>query len=327
MTELHFYWDKWRMLLITGDPKSWRDAIGRLMEWLYAHGKFHEKNEALEGCLMLVNGKYKLVRHPMFWIEGQNKDTFNPNEYLYEKEGEEFASRDHWSYFIQYYKNTRNEEEFTDFISKVPRMRGMNLWMKTMKGSKWAEWWFYTLFTPGAYLGNIVSNLITWIGRLGLEESIHWWIESADPLFNEEINKGTRMQIELTRWQKKWQRIWVVLTPFYPIQNRGWQLKWLPASQRKERQKRILLRRTDRGNIIVRALFGDSHISDLELQKYPEVTGDRSGLKLNKSCDRDVRKIRNITNCYKKKLVWVLWDDNKISGKHSNYIHYNKPKP
>jgi hypothetical protein len=178
MTNPHFYWDAWKMLLITGDPKSWRDAIGRLMEYLYANGKFHERNEALEACCRLVDGKYVLYRHPIFWEPTENIDelTAEDTQYKWDKFGEELASRDHWSYFIQYKKNTLTEEQFADFISKVPRMRGMNLWMKTMKGSKWGEWWFYTLFNPGAYLGNILSNLITWIGRLGPEESIHWWI-------------------------------------------------------------------------------------------------------------------------------------------------------
>jgi hypothetical protein len=118
------------------------------------------------------------------------------------------------------------------------------------------------------------------------------------------------MQLEMTGWQKTWRRIWVTLTPFYPIQNRAWQLKWLPDSKRKERQKRILLRRTDRGNIIVRALFGDTHISELELQKYPEVKGDRSGVKMNKSCDRIIEKIHNKENCYKKLLAWRLHNEN-----------------
>jgi hypothetical protein len=118
------------------------------------------------------------------------------------------------------------------------------------------------------------------------------------------------MQISLSKWQKWWCRRWVILTPFYPIQNRAWQLKWLPDSKRKERQKRILLRRTDRGNIIVRALFGDTHISDFELRSYVETTGDVSGVKLNKSCDRHVTKIHNVKNCYKKKLAWKLHYEN-----------------
>lgn len=309
MSNPHFIWDKFGFLLVFRDPKSWRDAIGRLMEYLYAHGKFHEKNEALESCLTLINGKYVLVRHPLFLIEGQN---FDPAEYQYDKIGEELASRDHWSYFIQYMKNTRTDEEFADFISKVPRMRGMNLWMKTMTGSKWHQWWFYTIFNPGAYLGNIVSNLITWIGRLEPEESIHWWIEKSEEPEDYYVgfNKGTVMQHNLSKWQKWWRRTWVVLTPFYPIQNRAWQLKWLPEHKRKEWQKRILLRRTDRGNLIVRALFGDTHISHIELQKYPETTGDHSGIKLNKSCDRHITKILNTKNCYKKRLARKLYYQN-----------------
>jgi hypothetical protein len=118
------------------------------------------------------------------------------------------------------------------------------------------------------------------------------------------------MQNKLTRWQKFWRRAWVVLTPFYPIQNRGWQLKWLPDSKRKERQKRILLRRTDRGNIIVRALFGDTHISDFELRSFVETTGDVSGVKMNKSCDRTIEKIHNVKNCYKKLLARRLTNEN-----------------
>ena len=311
MTKPHFNWDAFGFLLITGDPKSWRDAIGRLMEYLYAHGKFHEKNEALESCCRLIDGKYVLLRHPVFWEKYDELGLLpNPAWYKYDKDGEEFASRDHWSYFIQYKKNILSKEEFADFISKVPRMRGMNLWMKTLTGSKWHQWWFYTIFNPGAYLGNVVSNLITRIGRLGPEESIHWWIELMHTDIN--ISKGTLMQHKLTRWQKVWRKIWVTLTPFYPIQNRGWQLKWLPDHKRKERQKGILLRRTDRGNLIVRALFGDTHISKLELQKYPEVTGDRSGVKLNKSCDRTIEKIRNTENRYKKRLAIVLTHENNI---------------
>ncbi len=310
MTNLHFYWDKFGFLLVFGDPKSWRDAIGRLMEYLYANGKLNEKNEALEACLGFVDGKYVLYRHPIFWKPVENLEELmaKGGQYQWDKFGEELASRDHWSYFIQYIKNTRTEEEFADFISKVPRMRGMNLWMKTMTGSKWHQWWFYTIFNPGALLGNIVSNLITWIGRLGPEESIHWWIEPRSHL--QWINKGTMMLHVLTSWQKFWRRTWVIITPFYPIQNRGWQLKWLPEHKRKERQKRILLRRTDRGNLIVRALFGDSHISELELQNYPETTGDASGVKLNKSCDRTIEKIRNVENCYKNKLGWKLHHEN-----------------
>ncbi len=338
MTKPHFYWDKWKMLLVTGDPKSWRDVIGRLIEWLYAHGKLNEKNEALESCCRLVGRKYMLLRHPIMW--GLHDDVVmmpdsayyelrDPEKYLVE--GDDLASRDHWSHFIQYMKNTRTDEEFADFISKVPRMRGMNLWMKTMKGSKWSEWWFYTLFTPGAYLGNIVSNLITWIGRLGPEESIHWWIEmvksgvtfsdddEAKVSFgttvpslhlSETTNQGTQMLQNRTRWQVSWRKIYSVITPFYPIQNRAWQLKWLPDSHRKERQKRILLRRTDQGNIIVRALFGDTHISTNELVYYPAVTGDRSGVKMNKSTSRTIEKIQNTENCYKKRLAWKLHNEN-----------------
>ena len=311
MTQPHFKWDKWGFLLITGDPKSWRDAIGRLMEYLYAHGKLNEVNHALEACCRLTKTGYVLVRHPALWNVYDKMGDPYPEEYEYDEFDEMFASRDHWSYFIQYKKNTLSTEEFIEFMKLVPRMRGMNLWMGTMTGDKFSEWWFYTLFTPGAYLGNIVSNLITWIGRLGPEESIHWWISiySSDTHVDSD-NRGTLMQRNLTHWQKWWRKAWVTLTPFYPIQNRGWQLKWLPASKRKERQKRILLRRTDRGNIIVRALFGDTHISNAELRAFVETTGDVSGVKLNKSCDRTIEKIRNVKDGYKKKLARVLTNEN-----------------
>jgi len=311
MTKLHFKWDTWGFLLIFGDPKSWRDAIGRLMEYLYAHGKLNEVNPALESCLDLTPTGYVLYRHPTFLLKAMSTPgsvTPDPTIYKYDKKGEEFASRDHWSYFIQYKKNTLSEEEFTDFISKVPRMRGMNLWMKTMKGSKWAEWWFYALFNPGAYLGNIASNLITWIGRLGPEMGIHWWIVHN---VGEDVNRGTRMLYNLTWWQKAWRKIWVTVTPFYPIQNRGWQLKWLPESKRKERQKRILLRRTDKDNPIVRLLFGDLTVSISDVRAYPETTGDASGIKLNKSCDRTIRRIpmESQQGCYKYMLARTLFAD------------------
>ena len=308
MDKLHFYWDAWRFLLVTGDSKSWRDAIGRLMEWLYAHGKLNEKNEALEECLILTKTGYVLLRHPAFAQTFHNKRFFpDPNEYELDKHKEIFASRDHWSYFIQYKKNTLSKEEFIEFIKLVPRMRGMNLWMGTMTGDKFSEWWFYTLFNPGAYLGNIISNLITWIGRLGPEESIHWWIRKDS--FHHYRNNGLYLQHNLTRWQKWWRRRWVIITPFYPIQNRAWQLKWLPDSKRKERQKQILLRRTDKDNPIVRLLFGDKTVTKAEVNAYPETTGDASGIKLNKSCDRTIEEIHNTENCYKSLLVCRLYDE------------------
>lgn len=261
------------MLLITGDPKSWKDAIGRLMEYLYANGKFNERCEALERCLWHDGKKYRLKRHPAYSAP---------------------SSRDHWSYFIQYYKNTRTKEEFAEFIRQVPRMRGLTLWMKTMAGNKRAEWWFYTIYNTGAYIHNFMDWSISGLGNFGPERDNHWWITDGN---------GSKYQQSKTLWQRLWAWIWGKACPFYPVQNRAWQLKFLPESPRKEKQKRTYLKRTDKGNPIVRLLFGDKTVTQDEVDNYPEMANDRSGVKLNLSCRRWIYEIEE---GYKRKLLQRL---------------------
>lgn len=280
MDKPYFIFDEWGMPLITGDPNSWKDSIGRLLEMEYAKNGLTRTVKALDDCLYYSEGRYRLKRHPGY---------------------EEHSSRDHWSYFLMYLYNRTTSEgipmkvSFMCITSNIPSMRGMNLWIKTLRGNKRAEWWFYTIFNLGAYIHNFMDWAIVGIGNLGPECDNYYWL-----VF------GSDYQRTKTRWQSLWSKIWGKVVPFYPVQNRAWQLKFLPESKRKERQKRIYLKRTDHGNYIVRALFGDTDISQEEADNYPEMGGDRSGVRLNLSCDRYIHQIKNTQNCYKRKLLQRL---------------------
>jgi hypothetical protein len=282
MTQPHFYKDKWGLILVKGDHTSYRDCMGRNFEDEVPDFELGYVSEAMESCLWRNGNKWGLKRHPEY---------------------DEETSRDHWSYFIMYRKATMAPFAFKKFIKDVPRMRGMNLWKKSLKGNKWAQWWYYTIFNPGARIGNALDTLITRFGNLGPEESLQWWVAGYN---------GDKMLMNLTPWQEAWRSLWQLVIPFFPTQNRAWQLSFLPEHKRKEIQQRILLRRTDRGNIIVRLLLGDDHISVWEINGYQEVTGDRSGVKLNKSCDRTIHLILNTANCYKKKLIEFLYFNSYI---------------
>jgi len=280
----YFYFDEWNLLLVTNDDASWKDAIGRTFEYWYANGQ--DKNSpvaiGIRNCAYPDGYKLRLKRHPGH---------------------AEKSSRDHWSYYIMFMKMVLPEEEFNAAIKTIPRMRGMNLWKKTLTGNKWAEWWYYTIFNPGAWIGNQWNNLITDIGNLGAEKSNHWWIEHPE---GQEFNNGNTYVKTNTRWQNF---IRGALIPLYPIQNRAWQLKFLPESKRKERQKRLLRSRCGEYNYIVRILLGDSKISTFERDNYPEMEADRSGVVLNRSLRRDVRLVINQVHCYKGTLITVLWHE------------------
>ena len=269
----YYYFDVWGMPLIRHDPNSWKDSIGRLMEIEYANNGLTQFNLALDDCLYYDNDVAKLKRHPGH---------------------DELASRDHWSYFIQYMKNTSSPEFFDEFIKKVKPMRGMTLWFKALTGNKRAEWWFYTIYNLGAYVHNFLDWAIIGIGNLGPERDNNWWITD---------HNGSMLKADRTRWERMWAWIWGKVCPFYPVQNRAWQLKFMPENPRKEKQKRIYLKRTDYGNLIVRILFGDKTITQCQVYNYPEMAGDRSGVRLNKSCDRWIFEIED---GYKRKLLKKL---------------------
>jgi len=141
----YYQFDDAGMLVVPTDELSWRDSIGRtVLAWI-AYGEPPPLARSLERCYSEGN----LWRHP--------KHT-------------ERSSRDHWSYFIIYRKIKSNIEhrfhQFPYFIDQVPRMRGMNLWMKSLTGNKRAEWWYYFWAIPGARIGNFWLKLLRKIGNI-----------------------------------------------------------------------------------------------------------------------------------------------------------------
>ena len=121
----YYQFDEAGMLIVPGDELSWRDSVGRtVLAWI-AYGKPMPLARALERCYSEGN----LWRHP--------KHT-------------ERSSRDHWSYFLIY----RVLRYGIIPINELPRMRGMNLWMKSLTGNKKTllpSWLFGILF-PIAFI-------------------------------------------------------------------------------------------------------------------------------------------------------------------------------
>jgi len=156
-------WDKIlkREWVPTWTNKSWRDSVGRtVLAWIAYEGP-DELEDALTKCVKYEapNKKFNLLRHPNY---------------------KEYASRDHWSYFLIWLKMTdMHYGPLKMLMNYVPRMRGMNLWMKALTGNKRAEWLYYTLYIPGAYLGNAWLRICRWVMNFGnrLDEATNeWWI-------------------------------------------------------------------------------------------------------------------------------------------------------
>ena len=125
----YYVFDYIGMLLVLMDSESWKDSLGRtILTWL-AHNRDERLTQGIDACLFKQKNqkKYTLLRHPL---------------------RTEKSSRDHWSYFIIYKKLSSSAEDFKNFIKDVPRMRGMNYWMKAVAGSKFHEWLYYTLYIP-----------------------------------------------------------------------------------------------------------------------------------------------------------------------------------
>lgn len=292
--------DKYGMPVTKDDPESIDNCVGTLVCMGFCYGFIKEFKEALEQCLIKEPGKkHVLIRHPTRPIP---------------------TSRDHWSYFIQYRKWTnRNPQRFKNFIKYVPRMNGLNLWMKALTGSKIHEWLYYTLYIPGARLGNWWNRLIMRIGKAGPERTNEWWITRPEG----GATNGELLQRSFTRWQKFWlhgPRFKLfgkechieILVPAYPLHNKGWQLYVMPKSKRKETLKRILLQRVEKSNIMLRLLFGDTTVTQEEVDNCPHMTGYRPGV-YYPTCDRTIRELTPEEaefNAYEKDLIIWLYESN-----------------
>jgi hypothetical protein len=303
------YFDEHNLMLIDKDPFSYKDCGGRTVLAAITYDLPDELNYSIELLVRFEEDRYVLYRHPK-----------HP----------EVSSRDHFSYII-IHRKLKADKIGKDlwlryFIKDVPFMRGLYLWMHTLIGNKlaeyfyyllyipgayignvglylWmhtlignklAEYFYYLLYIPGAYIGNVWNKLIRRVGKCKPERSNEWWGEKYDDLAN-----GVRLQRNLTRWQKFWlhgfkfkwrgkKQTIPFLIPTYSLHVKAWQIYVLPESRRKDKLKRILLKRVGKYNYLLRLLFGDKTVTQEEVENYRHMTNWRWGVNLDESCDRHV---------------------------------------
>ena len=270
-------WDKIlkREWTPTWSNKSWRDSIGRtVLAWI-AYEKPDELAYKLEFCYN--SNSSELYRHPAF---------------------NELASRDHWSYFIIYRKLLHNGVWFKNFIKNVPRMRGINLWMKSLTGNRTSEFLYYLVHIPGARLGNMWLKVLRRLGNISDEWDNQEWINWQPFIF---VNSP---------WQKLFSWIIFKTIPAYSLHVKAWQLYIFPESDKKQYLQKILLKRVGKSNILLRLLLGDTNVTKQEVYEYPHMTGYRPGVYLDESCRRDIREMTAEEaefNTYEKELIKWLY--------------------
>jgi len=267
----------------TWSDKSWMDSLGRLILAGFAYGFIPEIINAIESCYH--NGK--LYRHP---------------------DHNDLASRDHHSYFYIYRKYTG--QPLPDF----PRMRGMDLWMKSLAGNKNAIARYYFWNIPGARMGNFWLKTLRWIGNIRTELDNKEWCFVETDANDKYMTTGKRIQQNRTQWQKLWSWIIFQTIPAYPLHNKGWQLYVMPESAKKSKLKRILLKRVGKSNCLLRLLLGDETVTQEEIDNYPAMTGFRPGVYLDETCRRDIREMtpeESEFNQYEVDLVHWLWNKMK----------------
>ena len=295
-----YVFDEWGMLTVKSDALSWRDSIGMTVCAWIAYGMPYELMSAIAKCFTLnKHGKFILYRHPNY---------------------KEKSSRDHWSYAIILrilYDSKFNVSYIStnEWINRVPRMRGMNLWMRSITGNKLSEWLYYTLYIPGARLGNAWLKFCRRVGRISEERDNGKWLIRM----NDGTTYGNWMIRYRTRWQKLWAWIIFQTIPAYPLHNKGWQLFVMPESRRKERLKKILLSRIGISNILLRLLFAPTKtpnsqdsVTQEEIDAYPNMISFRPGVYLDETCRRNIREMtpeESAYNAYERDLLLWLWDN------------------
>jgi len=260
---------------------SWKDSIGRTVLAIIAYGFVVELANGIYRCFK--DGK--LYRHPDHNI---------------------LASRDHHSYFLIYNK-LFCPADFDKFIKQMPRMRGMNLWMKSLTGNRTSEFFYYSVQIPGAYLGNWWLKFCRWVGDISRETSNGWWVSKQWVDSHETC--GEVLQLTRTTWQKLWGWIIFQTIPAYPLHNKAWQIYVMPESRKKEKLQRVLLKRVAKRNVLVRLVLGDDTVTQEEVDNMPAMTGFPSGVYLDETCRRDIRQMDAIEsefNMYELDLIkWL----------------------
>ena len=196
-------------------------------------------------------------------------------------------------------------------------MRGMNLWMRSITGNKLAEWMYYTIYIPGAILGNAWLKFCRVVGRIGPERDNNWWISRqrmfalGEPFEAMDITNGIELQRTRTRWQRLWAWIIFQTIPAYPLHNKGWQLYVMRKVPKRDTLRKILLKRVGKSNILLRLLYGDLEVTDCDVQSYPHMTGFRPGVYLDESCRRHIKELTPQEaefNTYEKDLIIWLYE-------------------
>ena len=304
----YHYFDEFGMLVVKGDERSWRDSIGRTVVAWIAYGKPKELVRPLDRCVVAGKKSWILKRHPAH---------------------KEHSSRDHWSYMIIFWKIGLTSYQFKRGIPMIPRMRGLNSWMKALTGNKRAEWWYYTLAIPGARTGNGFLRFCRWAGRIEPERDNNWWIDKEVidtltvgeyigmplmfPVYGEHSN-GLNLQHSRTTRQKLW--AWIIFTsmPAYALHNKAWQIYVMRKSPKRDTLRKILLKRVAKRNILVRLVLGDDTVTQEEVDNFPHMTNFPSGVYLDETCRRDIRELTDEEaefNTYEKDLINWLFNKQK----------------
>jgi len=294
----HYVFDAKGYPVVKGDLKSINDCCGRLVLMGICYGFTPEIIEKLEALLIKHKGRERIIRHPD-----------NPV----------ISSRDHHSYFCIYRVFTGQP------VPDFPKMRGMNQWMRILRGKK-NSYYFWQI--PGAYLSNWWLRSCRQAGRIRSERDNNEWITEVDTNIINDFSRytgtiGGWILKCRTPWQKFWANVIFITIPAYPLHNKGWQLYVMPESKKKEKLKRILLKRINTGcpcqsygnsNIMLRLLFGDTTVTQVEINNYPHMTGYRPGVYLDETCRRTIRELTEVEaefNAYEKQLIIWLFNKTK----------------
>ena len=291
----HVVFDEYGMAVVKGDSLSWRDSIGRTVLCWIAYDKPDKLANGLNDCFHWSQKGHKLYRHP---------------------DSEELSSRDHWSYFIIHKYLDDNCHWFDNLIKYAPRMRGMNLWMKSLTGKKGflgikSISWYYFWNIPFAYIGNAWLWFSRKAGKIRPERENNEWCWGN-------TIQGNYVQRLATKRQKLWG--WIILNtiPAFSLHIKAWQIYVLPKTPKRDALCKILIKRVGKSNIMLRLLYevvgaNSAHqVTQEEIDAYPHMTNYRPGVYLDESCRRDIREMtveEAEFNTYEKSLIQWLYEN------------------
>ena len=287
----HYLFDSHSMAVVKGDSESWKDSIGRTVRMWITYGRPDELAKALDSCITsnVWKDKTVLLRHP-----GHT----------------ETASRDHYSYFLIHWAMF-DRDVLNFYVDLFPRMRGMNLWMKSLTGNKRAEWWYYFWAIPGAYIGNGFLRFCRWAGDISKEYENNYWIDDSWGFYDQ--THGVLFQRTRTARQKLWAWIIFQVMPAYALHNKAWQIYIMRKTPKRDTLCKILIRRVGESNLMLRLLLGDK-VTQEEIDAYPHMTGYRPGVYLDETCRRDIRELTAVEsefNSYEVELIKYLYNETK----------------